>query len=122
MSDDDLLEWSIGQGVTVEDFLDRFGGEIAKSYHARELPYETCDEIVNDLWGLLMQRTANGSSGAWPETFYRVYDAFDAGEYHRRADSSDDPIAQFTDPAIAEIVAALDGQSSVGAAVSANDC
>ncbi|GAA0731804.1 hypothetical protein [Sphingomonas japonica] len=107
VSADDLSAWSIERGETVVDFLDHFGAEIAKSYHVGELSYAFCDSIVNDLWGLLLQQTVDDSAASWPHTFYRVYDAFDAGEYNRRADGTDDPVAEFTDPAIEEIVAML---------------
>ncbi len=43
----------------------------------------------------------------WPKLFFRVYEAFDAGEMHRRADKSDDPISELTNPEIAEIVREL---------------
>ena len=40
----------------------------------------------------------------WPKLFWRVYEAFDAGELHRKPDKSDDPVSEFTDPEIADIV------------------
>lgn len=110
VSADDLLDWSIGRGETIVSFLDRFGGEIAKAYHAGELSFAICDGIMNDLWGLLLRQTVDGSAGSWPEIFYRVYDAFDAGECHRQTDGSEDPVANFTDPAIGKIVAMLERQ------------
>jgi len=69
---------------------------------------------VNDLWNLLIERTIVDPTNAWPETFYRVYDAFDAGEYSLRSDGShsNDPVSEFTDPAIAGIIATLKRQDS----------
>jgi hypothetical protein len=61
---------------------------------------------VNDLWGVLIQRHVD-KVDRWPDLLYEVYDAFDAGEYHRRPDRSDDPIAEFTNTSIATIVARL---------------
>ena len=43
----------------------------------------------------------------WPSTFFEVFEAFDAGEVHRRADKSDDPVGELTNPEIASIIARL---------------
>lgn len=42
-----------------------------------------------------------------PDLFWQVFSAFDAGEFHRREDKSDDPVAEHTEPAIADIVRSL---------------
>jgi hypothetical protein len=104
VSADDLAAWA---GESDEDearFFNEIGAEIAKRYNAGELSYEFCDLVVNDLWGLLMKSQLRDPQGLWPDTFSEVYEAFDAGEYHRQADRSDDPIAEYTAPAVAAIV------------------
>ncbi|MEG8040963.1 hypothetical protein QP166_17060 [Sphingomonas sp. LR60] len=100
-----------GSTGAIEDtaaFLDRFAERLARAYHAGELTYTVCDRIVCDLHGLLQGLWMDGVSHAWPSLFQQVYDAFEAGARHARADGSDDPVRTCTDPAIAAIVAALD--------------
>lgn len=99
---------SIPPGTDVAAFLDRFAARVARAYHRGELPYAVCDSIVGDLWGLLQGLWMDGVAHDWPMLFQQVYDAFEAGAWHRRADGSDDPVGTYTDPAIAAIIAALD--------------
>ncbi len=63
--------------------------------------YLICDEIMNDLWRILIS-SFNG--GLLPSPFYEIYEAFDAGEYHRRSDRSDNPAANYTEPMIQAIL------------------
>lgn len=77
-----------------------------RSAIATSVSFEFCDAVVNQLWGLLIEKQRSGAFTP-PGLFMRVYEAFDAGEYHRTADASDDPIATFTDPQIAAIVRGL---------------
>lgn len=100
--------WSSGAGEGVATFLDRFAERLARAYHAGELPYTVCDSIACDLHGLLQGLWMDGVTHARPALFQQVYDAFEAGACHARADGSDDPVRAYTDPAIAAIVAALD--------------
>lgn len=44
---------------------------------------------------------------AWPKLFWRVFEAFDAGEWADLSNPTLDPVATYTDPEIAEIVAEL---------------
>jgi hypothetical protein len=104
--DSDIDKWKDDLGLNLPDFLDQMGAEIAKRYQAGERSFEFCDSLVNDLWGVLIQRHVD-KVDRWPDLLYEVYDAFDAGEYHRRPDRSDDPIAEFTNTSIATIVARL---------------
>ena len=101
--------WSSGPTEDVAAFLDGFAERLARAYHAGELPYVVCDSIACDLWALLQGLWMDGVAHEWPALFPQVHDAFEAGAWHRRADGSDDPVATYTDPAIAAIVAALDG-------------
>lgn len=66
-----------------------------------------CDGIMNDLWGSVLDSIAGRpeNSVPVPYPFYDVFEAFDAGEYHRKTDKSDNPVAEHTDPMIAELLA-----------------
>ncbi|MFK4772293.1 hypothetical protein [Rhizobium sp. ZW T2_16] len=84
------------------DFYNSAALEIAKGYHRGELSYSFCDGVMNDLWSAVQEGFGRGNNEV-PEPFFEIYEAFDVGEYHRKHDKSDDPIAEFTDPAIAEL-------------------
>jgi len=99
---------AIGAGDDVAAFLDGFAERLARAYHAGDLPFAVCDSIAVDLLGVLQGLWLDGVAHRWPALFQQVYEAFDAGARHARADGSDDPVRRHTDPAIAAIVAALD--------------
>ena len=42
-----------------------------------------CDRVVNDLHGTMISKQLNEPPPPWPKLFWRVYEAFDAGEFHR---------------------------------------
>jgi len=104
-SSSEIEKWANERGLSLPDLLDKIGIEIAKRYHSGQDYFELSDSLVNDLWGLLIFRVANNDYIRWPDDFYEVYNAFDAGEFHRLPDRSDDPQADFTKPLIAAFLA-----------------
>jgi hypothetical protein len=100
----DIDLWTGGSEEAEPALYNRIAEELALGYSEKRYSFEFCDAVVNQLWGLLIDKQPLGT---FPELFRRVYDAFDAGEYYRTADASDEPIISFTDPAIAEIVRSL---------------
>lgn len=58
---------------------------------------------MNDLWSAVQEGLGSGENQV-PEPFFEIYEAFDAGEFHRKPDKTDDPVAEFTDPLLADIV------------------
>lgn len=100
LTHDDIVRWA-----GAFDNLDFFTGsaiEIGRGYHAGELTYTFCDGAMNDLWSSV-QEGFRPDDNELPEPFFEIYEAFDAGEFHRKYDKSDNPVAEFTDPAIAEL-------------------
>lgn len=97
---DDIVRWA--GAFNRWDFYNSVALEIVKGYHHRELSYTFCDGLINDLWSGVQEGFGPGKNDV-PEPFFEVFEAFDAGEYHRKSDNSDDPVAEFTDPAIAEL-------------------
>jgi hypothetical protein len=83
-------------------FYNEAGAELARGYSEGRYCFEFCDRLVNTLFQIWVTRQSPR-----PELFLRVYEAFDAGEYHRRTDKTDDPVADHTDPAIRNIVSSL---------------
>jgi len=86
------------------DFYNSISLQIAQKYQAGELSYATCDRLMNDLWGAVVSGLPHPEEAEIPDPFYDIYLAFDAGEYHRKADRSDDPVADFTNPMISELL------------------
>ena len=85
-----------------EDFADTVSRTIATRYHAREIDFGYCDDIINRLYGFITER----GDLPMPPYSQSVFLAFDEGEYHHGGDPSDsDPEDLYTRPAIAEIVA-----------------
>jgi hypothetical protein len=76
--------------------------EVAKRFHDGSLSFRICDQIMNNLWSIVV---SNLDNSIIPTPFFEIYEAFDAGEYHRLAEKGDDPVTEFTKPLIAEILA-----------------
>jgi hypothetical protein len=81
--------------------------EIARGYTERRFSFEFCDYVANALTGSCMIWSGDRREIPHPELLFRVYDAFDAGENANPSLPPHDPIKRYTDPMIAEIVAAL---------------
>ncbi|WP_375271306.1 hypothetical protein [Sphingomonas sp.] len=106
-SDGDILRWAAGSCENEQRLYDEIGAELARGYHVRRYSFEFCDRVVNDLYGSMIIKQVNKPSRVWPELFWRVYLAFDAGEHHSKPHA--DPVSEFTDPEIADIVRGLTG-------------
>lgn len=93
---------SLTEDLSNEAFYNSLGLEVARRYQGGALSYTRCDSIMNDLWSVLVGHL-NGRMV--PSPFYEIYEAFDAGEYHRRKDKRDSPETDFTRPMIEAILA-----------------
>lgn len=102
---DDIDKWTGERRLSLPDFLDRIGVEIANGYQAGERSFAFCDSLVNCLWGVLIDRVVSNNDVRWPDDFHKIYEAFDAGEFYRLPDKSDDPESDFTKPLIAAFLA-----------------
>ena len=99
--------------LPLTETFDLFGTHLAKMYDQGVLDYEFCDSLVNIAWSdwLAIFDKENGSK--WPADFYEVYEAFDAGEYYRKDDKSDDPVADHTDPMIRDFLERIKSNNNV---------
>lgn len=102
---DDVVRWA--GALDNFEFYNTAALQIAKHYQEGLLTYSFCDRVMNDLWTALQAGFTNDNN-PMPEPFFQIYEAFDAGEYHRVKDKSDDPVADFTDPLIANLLSSLD--------------
>ena len=103
-SQDDVARWTGGSIEAELDFYNDVAAELARGYAEKRYSFTFCDTVVNGCHGTLSARQMREPQPRWPMLFQRVYEAFDAGEYHRRAEKSDDPEAEHTAPMIAAIV------------------
>jgi hypothetical protein len=104
VTNDDVVRWA--GGLDNWEFYNAAAVQIAMKYHQGHLTYSFCDWLMNELWRAVQASFTNGSNRV-PEPFYEIYLAFGAGEYHRSEDKSDDPVAAFTDPLIADLVSRM---------------
>ncbi len=103
--DFDLIdEWAWRCGISVFRFLDEFAVRLARKFDRGELSFEFCDSVINDLYGVCVSSRLSN----FPRLFWKVFEAFDAGEYHRASDKSDDPVSEQTVPLIKELLVEFD--------------
>lgn len=95
-------------GAVNDRFFNLIGLRVAEYYADNSIGYDVADAIINDLWYAWLDGIAT-HDGEVPNQFYDIYLAFDAGEGLRSTDK--DPVKEFTDPWIADILARRRGQS-----------
>ncbi|MXO58594.1 hypothetical protein GRI89_03435 [Altererythrobacter salegens] len=83
--------------------FDELGAQLACGYHAGNYAFWFCDWIVNVAEGFIIDLRIAHDGFAHPELFQEVYQAFDDGEWDHGG-KSNDPIVDYTNPAIAKIV------------------
>lgn len=90
---------------------DLLASELAQSYADGRLPFPEADLIANVLWSDMIGRSFGYSeSSELSDLLWRVFDAFDAGEWEYPG-RFNDPVAQLTNPRVKEIVEGLLGTS-----------
>ncbi len=99
----DIRRWSNELGVKPIAVYDTIALLLAEGFHRRELTFEFCDAVMNDVFSVAV--AAIDEWGEWKETFWSVYLAFDEGEYCHNQNHAEDPVETYTRPMIAEIVA-----------------
>ena len=97
--------------LSLSETFDRFGTSLAKLYDAGDLNYEFCDALVNIAFSDFLGLFDNENGEPWPTDFYEVYEAFDAGEYYRKDDKSDDPVMDHTDFMIREFLIRIESSN-----------
>lgn len=106
LSEKDAIEFACEQDISLDEFTHVFARIVAESYDSGNFSYDYSNGAINWLYGFMtnpayLDSNANNIS----EFPLNVYLAFDAGEYHHpRDDESVDPVNQYTDPAIKEIL------------------
>lgn len=104
----DVTRWSELADLGVPELFDAIAKAVAQSYARGELSYVQADIILNDLylnWVRNMQTVH--AIAPWPPLFHEIYMAFDDGEYLHVAAPDHDPVADRTNPTIADILSRL---------------
>ena len=102
-----LNGWTDRSAEKELELYDGLAELLARRYHAGDLSFEFCDWVANNVWHLMITR--DGSTRVFSDTLHELYEAFDAGEWSHFGKSSD-PVTDYTNPAIAVIVARLSMQ------------
>jgi hypothetical protein len=102
LREDDVQRWSALLGVSRSKLYDQIAVYLAQGFNCSELSFEFCDAIVNDVHGLITLADEDR-----PDLFWKVYLAFDEGEYYHGDNREQDPVKVYTRPQIAQIVSAI---------------
>lgn len=102
MREEDVQRWSASLGILRSELYDRIATYLAQGFNRSDLSFEFCDAIVNDLHGVITFADEDR-----PDLFWKVYLAFDEGEYYHGNDREQDPIEVYTRPQIAQIVSTI---------------
>lgn len=100
LTEEDVQRWSALTGASRAVLYDQIAVCLALGFHNSELTFTFCDAIVNDIHRII---TFAGEDR--PDLFWKVFLAFDNGEYRHRDNPDADSVAVYTQPMIAQIVA-----------------
>ncbi|MGB0906176.1 MAG: hypothetical protein ACPGVT_01690 [Maricaulaceae bacterium] len=96
---------SVEKNIPLSETLDQFFTRLALMYNKGQINYEFGDICVNEAYGeWIFQDRSLKELVEFPPKFWQVYLAFDDGEWHRKEDGSDDPVAKYTDPQIRDFL------------------
>ncbi|MGA3047043.1 MAG: hypothetical protein ABSD67_10495 [Terracidiphilus sp.] len=95
----DIVRWSGYLQTSNDELYDAIALRIAEGYFKKELDFTLCDAIVNDIHSAITH-----VGGQRPDLFWRVYLAFDEGEYYHDDRRDVDPEELYTVPMIEAII------------------
>ena len=102
LREEDVQRWSISLDVSRSELYDQIAIYLARRFNGSELSFEFCDAIVNDLHDVI-----TSADEERPDLFWKVYLAFDEGEYYHGNNREQDPVEVYTRPQITQIVSAI---------------
>jgi hypothetical protein len=95
----DFQRWCKTLDVPRSELFDQIALDLARGFYASDLTFGFCDAVINDLFGLI-----TSSNEPSPDLFWRVYLAFDEGEYYHDNNRDEDPVEVYTRPMITRII------------------
>lgn len=102
LTEHDLQKWTALVGLSRPALYDEIAVYLARGFHTRELTFDYCDAIVNDIHGVI-----TSADELRPDLFWEVYLSFDEGEYYHNDNRDQDPAEQYTRPSIARIIESI---------------
>jgi hypothetical protein len=100
LTEDDIQRWSALIGATRSRLYDEVAIHLARGFNDSEQTFEFCDAVMNGVHGII-----SNADEERPELFWKVYLAFDEGEYYHGNNRQEDPVAAYTRPLVAQILA-----------------
>lgn len=104
LTKEDVARWGKVTNLARPELCDRIAIYLARGFHHSELTFRFCDSVANDILALLWSFYANEPL---PALFWKVYLAFDEGEWRHPQGCQDDPVELYTRPMVAAIVAGI---------------
>jgi hypothetical protein len=101
ITNEDVGRWSSGSGSSLSEIYDVLAMHLAVGFRKQVFDFGFCDDILNQLQGNVLQ-----SHEDWPNLFWDVFLAFDAGEYYHSGDDRIiDPVEKYTKPLLDAAIA-----------------
>ena len=93
----------VAAGCSRHELLNSLAMQVAHRYSSKEWDFSTADAAINTIWSVsVADASEQGDGFTLPELVFRIYEAFDAGEYDH-GDGAD-PVAKYVDPQIKRIL------------------
>jgi hypothetical protein len=100
LANEDIERWSGTLNLSRSEFYDRIALFLARGFQNSQLPFAFCDAVANDLHAVI-----TFANEARPALFWKIFLAFDEGEYRHRNDEPEaNPVERYTRPMLAEIL------------------
>lgn len=100
LGEDDVQRWSTLIGMSRSGVYDEVAVHLARGFNSSELTFDFCDAVMNGIHEVI-----SNADDERPELFWKVYLAFDAGEYYHGNHRQEDPVEAYTRPLVAQILA-----------------
>lgn len=95
-------------GLTFAEMCNAVALRVARQFDAGQMSFSDANAVMNSLWASVCNQPAplpeNVPSLDEVEFAVSVFEAFDAGEYHRAGDDRD-PVQAYTAPMIRDVLA-----------------
>lgn len=105
LKDADVQQWVAALACSRPDFYNELAIGLARGFASSELTFEFCDAVLNGIHDVI-----GNADEERPDLFWRIYVAFDEGEYYHENNRQEDPAEAYTRPMIADILKTVDGR------------
>ena len=102
LTDDDVQRWAGMIGASRSELYDQIALHLALAFNESTLTFEFCDAVMNGIHGII-----TNADELRPELFWKVYLAFEEGEYYHGNNREEDPVERYTRPMISQVLREL---------------